>query len=253
MIPNPLANVPVKTSRGSHHQRMSKAATPKLPELFQQRKLYLDRRNHSSGNDNKSLKGSKSSKNRDRREGASGGREQRREGSRDPHVDRNKDIDEDPINLLSLPEELLLKIVCYLTHEEAKPLFLVCKELCQTLKNAIQFHFNFATPIAMAAPKGQRTRDNSKVFMPPARRPLKKRAVTAYADVLGHLKKGGQRNVIEKEAPTSSSQSLAAPRTLMFNTPQTTPTSLQQQLPALSGVSMEAAPTPVKKRHKSVR
>lgn len=233
IIPNPLANVPIKASRSHHgHQRASKASTPKLPELFHQRKMYLDRRKCAT------------IKSRPRRRGAEVGASA---GANDQNTG-NTVPDADAMNLLSLPEELLLKIVCYLTHEEAKPLFLVCKELCEILQNAIQFHFNFATPTAGAASKGEQIRENSKILMPFARRPQKKRAVTAYADVLGHLKRGGQRNVIEKEGPTSSTQSLAAPRALMFNTPQTTPTSLQQQLPALSGVSTEAAPTPIKRR-----
>lgn len=237
MNPNPLANVPIKAPRASHHghQRASKASTPKLPELFQQRKLYLDRRKRTNIKQKSRVRGAEAA---------------RRAGGNSA---RTVNEANDAMNLLSLPEELLLKIVCYLTHEEAKPLFLVCKELSETLKNAIQFHFNFATPTAVAASKGEQIRGNNKVLMPLARRPQKKRAVTAYADVLGHLKRGGQRNVIDKEGPTSSMQSLAAPRALMFNTPQTTPTSLPQQLPALSGVSAEAAPTPRKKRPKKSR
>ena len=273
-IPNPLAGVPVKTSRlkshgvharhgqysqhgqygqdGQHkhtikHTRVSKAATPKLPELFQQRKLYLDRR-----------KERRSKKRREERETNAPARTKK-----GTTVVSTADADhaDDDINLLCLPEELLLKIVCYLTHEEAKPLFLVCKELSETLKNAIKFHFNYATPMAMASKAGAglgapfpasgdiSPDPEDKAIMPMARRPQKKRAVTAYADVLGHLKKGGQRNVVTKEAPSGSTHSLAAPRALMFSTPQTTPTSLQQQLPALSGISsmisIPEAPTPV--------
>ena len=253
-IPNPLAGVPVKTPRlTSHHghgrdggrerererereahvnvkkrSHVSKAETPKLPELFQQRKLYLDRR--------------KDRKNKKRREEGASARARkeavRRTKPADEHADDGDVASEDDyeINLLSLPEELLLKIVCYLTHEEAMPLFLVCKELNETLKNAIKFHFNFATPMAMAAMGTANGANGGPLnhahgrngLGPLVRRPQKKRAVTAYADVLGHLKKGGQRNVI-KEAPSSSTHSLAAPRALMFNTPQTTPTSLQQQ------------------------
>ena len=236
MIPNPLANVPVKAPRASHHgpQRASKASTPKLPELFQQRKLYLDRRKHAK------------IKQRPRVRDENAGTSQTPNTANDANTGTMA-TDVDAINLLSLPEELLLKIVCYLTQEEAKPLFLVCKELCETLKNAIQFHFNFATPTAVMASKSEEIIQDDKIRMPLARRPQKRRAVTAYANVLGHLKRGGQRNVIEKEGPSSSTQSLAAPRALTFNTPQTTPTSLQQQLPALSGVSAEAAPMPKKR------
>jgi hypothetical protein len=38
-----------------------------------------------------------------------------------------------PVGLLSLPEEVLLKIMCYLRHNEVAPMFTVCKQLNQTV------------------------------------------------------------------------------------------------------------------------
>jgi hypothetical protein len=245
MIPNPLVGVPVKpkSAHGPHaSRRAAKAVTPQLPELFQQRKLFLDRRkdrkNRERQNDRTKTGGKPTT---------TGARQERRLEQRQDTAAGESD---DTINLLSLPEELLLKIVCHLTHEEAKPLFLVCKELSATLKNAIKFHFNFATPTAMAVPDGGLILDtNQKHLMPLGRRPQKRRAVTAYMDVMAHLRKG-QRNVIEKEAPTTSTQSAAAPRALMFNTPQTTPTSLQP-LPAVSVDGLGG--TPVNRRQNGDR
>lgn len=149
------------------------ARSPRLPELFEQRKLFLQKRK-------KKLMVTSVPK---------------APGSN--------------VGLLSLPEDVLLKVVCYLEHDDIKPLFQVCKELGNTLRNAIKFHFNYATP-TMAL--GEET-------MPMAKRPQKRRAVTAYADVMAHLKKG-QRNVIEKTAPSSTHST--APRALRF-TPQSTP------------------------------
>lgn len=149
------------------------ARSPRLPELFEQRKLFLQKRKKKM---------------------------------------MVTSVPKEPgsnVGLLSLPEDVLLKVVCYLEHDDIKPLFQVCKELGNTLRNAIKFHFNYATP-TMAL--GEET-------MPMAKRPQKRRAVTAYADVMAHLKKG-QRNVIEKTAPSSTHST--APRALRF-TPQSTP------------------------------
>ena len=79
------------------------------------------------------------------------------------------------------------------------------------LRNAIKFHFNYATPTMQL---------NEENDIPLAKRHHKRRrAVTAYADVMAHLKKG-QRNVVQKEAPGSTHST--GPRALSF-TPQTTP------------------------------
>ena len=79
------------------------------------------------------------------------------------------------------------------------------------LRNAIKFHFNYATPMMQL---------NEEDAMPLAKRHHKRRrAVTAYADVVAHLQKG-QRNVVQKEAPGSTHST--GPRALRF-TPQTTP------------------------------
>ncbi|KAL4422835.1 hypothetical protein ABPG75_009032 [Micractinium tetrahymenae] len=48
--------------------------------------------------------------------------------------------------LLALPEDVLLKVVCLLSHDELRPLFQVCKALRDTLRNAVKYHFNFSTP-----------------------------------------------------------------------------------------------------------
>lgn len=86
--------------------------------------------------------------------------------------------------------------------------------LLMQLENAVKFHFNYATPNI-----GQ-----AEEYLPQAKRPTKKRAVTAYADVVAHLRRGKQRNVVPMEAPGSGNST--GPRTLRF-TPQTTPLSRQ--------------------------
>lgn len=48
--------------------------------------------------------------------------------------------------LLSLPEDVLLKVVCSLSHDELKPLCSVSKALRDTLRNAVRYHFAFHTP-----------------------------------------------------------------------------------------------------------
>jgi hypothetical protein len=86
--------------------------------------------------------------------------------------------------------------------------------LLMQLENAVKFHFNYATPNIGQAEEN----------LPQAKRFTKKRAVTAYADVVAHLKRGKQRNVVPMEAPGSGNST--GPRTLRF-TPQTTPLSRQ--------------------------
>lgn len=152
------------------------ARSPRLPELFEQRKLFLQSRKKTCMQNSEPTP---------------------------------KETTGAGVGLLSLPEDVLLKVVCYLEHDDIKPLFQVCKELGNTLRNAIKFHFNYATPTVAL---GEET-------MPLAKRPSKRRAVTAYADVMAHLKRG-QRNVVEMTAPSSTHGT--APRALRF-TPQSTP------------------------------
>ncbi|GAB4820094.1 hypothetical protein N2152v2_007140 [Parachlorella kessleri] len=91
-----------------------------------------------------------------------------------------------PVGLLSLPEDVLLKIMCYLRHDEIKPLFQVCKSLNHTLRTAVHFHFNYATPF----------RDMEGRAPPPQRRdPNKKRSNTNLAAVLAHLTRSGRLTV----------------------------------------------------------
>lgn len=78
---------------------------------------------------------------------------------------------------------LQLKIVCYLHHDEIRPLFQVCKPLTHTLKTAVSFHFNYATPFRA-----------EQEHAPPQPRPERnrKRAVTNLAAVLSHLTRSGR-------------------------------------------------------------
>lgn len=88
------------------------------------------------------------------------------------------------------------------------------------LRNAVKFHFNYATPVVAA----------HEDAAPQAKRPAKKRALTAYADVMAHLRRG-QRHVVESE-PSVSEQS-TGPRALSFTplqTPQGTPVGKQDAL-----------------------
>ena len=83
------------SAAGSNKPSLS--GTPTLPELFEQRKRFLQKK------------------------------KQKEEET--PYRCRP----DDPVGLLSLPEDVLLKVVCYLRHEEIAPLFLVCKELGTTV------------------------------------------------------------------------------------------------------------------------
>jgi len=76
----------------------SLSGTPTLPELFEQRKRFLQKK--------------------------------KQKAEETPYRCRP----DDPVGLLSLPEDVLLKVVCYLRHEEIAPLFLVCKELGNTVR-----------------------------------------------------------------------------------------------------------------------
>lgn len=81
--------------------------------------------------------------------------------------------------------------------------------LALQLREAVRFHFNYATPTMATADD----------CLPEARKPKRRKAVTALAGVMAHLKRG-QRNVVERDAPSSANST--GPRALSF-TPQTTP------------------------------
>lgn len=48
--------------------------------------------------------------------------------------------------LLALPEDVLLKVICMLRHQEIGNLFGVCRELRATMDTAMMLHFNVLTP-----------------------------------------------------------------------------------------------------------
>lgn len=132
-----------------------------------------------------------------------------------------------PLGLLSLPEDVLLRIVCKLQHDDIKPLFLVCRRLSRTLQDAVRFHFNYATPCR------QNEVDGPTPEAKRARRQERRRNITAFADVLAHLRKG-QRGVSgamrreehQQHAPMGST----GPRVLRF-TPASTPIGGGQETP----------------------
>lgn len=88
---------------------------------------------------------------------------------------------------------------------------LVWHDFVLQLREAVRFHFNYATPTMATADD----------CLPEARKPKRRKAVTALAGVMAHLKRG-QRNVVERDAPSSANST--GPRALSF-TPQTTPVS----------------------------
>jgi hypothetical protein len=139
-----------------------------------------------------------------------------------------------PIGLLSMPEDVLLKIVCYLQHNDIKPMFLVCKQLKTTLHQAIKWHFNYATPSRMAL--AERT-------PAAARRPERRRQVTALADVMAHLRQRNQRTYAAAAPPPNPPGSVhsTGPKMLSF-TPQATPMS---RLGTPLARSFTPLPTPV--------
>ena len=132
----------------------------------------------------------------------------------------------EPVGLLSLPEDVLLRIVCYLRHDEIRPLFEVCHQLADTLRNAIRFHFNYATPF----------RPIAEEITPGLPRPerYKKRAVTNLAAVMAEISKGGRlAAVIAARGGTvrgsSTPSSSTAPRALNFPSEGSTCTSLSRR------------------------
>jgi hypothetical protein len=141
-----------------------------------------------------------------------------------------------PIGLLSMPEDVLLKVVCYLQHDDIKPMFLVCKQLKTTLHQAIKWHFNYATPSRMALA------DRTPAA---ARRPERRRQVTALADVMAHLRQRNQRTyaaAVPPQNPPGSAQS-TGPKMLSF-TPQATPMS-RLGTPLARNLQHTPLPTPV--------
>eukprot|EP00887_Chlorella_sp_A99_P007226 scaffold2.g7226.t1 len=111
--------------------------------------------------------------------------------------------------LLALPEDVLLKIICHLKHDEVAPLFSVCKQLRQTLKAAVSFYFDFSTPSRASAQGG-----------PPVPRPdrHRRRAVVNLADVIRkHRDSRGARMAAAGRG--AGSPAAAALRALSFPDP----------------------------------
>ena len=146
-------------------------------------------------------------------------------------------------------------------------MFSVCKQLRETLEEAIKFHFNYATPSRGGGGGGGMCNDDmtptaALAAAVAARRPERRRAVTAVANVMAHLR---QRNVRALPAPripnhhqfhhhhqyhaqgptsTSNTTSRVQGRVLSF-TPQGTPMSrLATPLARQLKVSPMAAYTP---------
>lgn len=129
----------------------------------------------------------------------------------------------EPAGLLSLPEDVLLKIVCHLQHDEIKPLFQVCNRLSETLHNAIRFHFNFATPFRPIAETETQQLPCGGIPGRPDRH--RKRAVTNLSAVMARLSRGGRMAAVSaarksgmggSTTPNSAGGSGSGPRTLTF-------------------------------------
>lgn len=171
----PLPRIGAKVSTGG------KITDDVLPKLFEQRKRFLQKKRRAAEKENTHFS--------------------------------DLSAQGQATGLLSLPEDVLLRIVCKLGHDDIKPLFLVCKQLSKTLQNAIAFHFNYATPSRM----------NANCISPgmnlQARRMDRRRNITAIADVLAHLRRGPRIVSGLRQRPTGST----GPRILSF-TPAATPT-----------------------------
>ena len=104
------------------------------------------------------------------------------------------------------------------------------------LREAIRFHFNYATPSRITL------QDNT----PPtaAHRPDRRKAVTALADVMAHLRQRNQRTIAAAGAchPQGSAHS-TGPRILSF-TPQGTPMS-RLGTPRIARQILTPLPTPL--------
>jgi hypothetical protein len=131
----------------------------------------------------------------------------------------------EPAGLLSLPEDVLLKIVCHLQHDEIKPLFQVCNRLSETLHNAIRFHFNFATPFRPIAEMETQQLPCGGIPGRPDRQ--RKRAVTNLSAVMARLSRGGRMAAVSAARKSGmggditsngagGSGSGSGPRTLTF-------------------------------------
>ncbi|EFN51261.1 hypothetical protein CHLNCDRAFT_141170 [Chlorella variabilis] len=107
--------------------------------------------------------------------------------------------------LLALPEDVLLKVVCFLTHDELKPLFQVCKALRTTLRNAVAYHFNYNTPSRPV-----------EEHVPPVLGERQRRpARTNVQQVMSRLARG-VRGVSGRSSGTTASSRSTAPRALDF-------------------------------------
>mmetsp|Transcript_305 Transcript_305/g.1021 ORF Transcript_305/g.1021 Transcript_305/m.1021 type:complete len:287 (-) Transcript_305:49-909(-) len=63
--------------------------------------------------------------------------------------------------LLSLPQEVLARIVCFLRHDELQPLYSVCTRLRDAAAAATVVHFNYVTPDRDLGPESQLTPSNA--------------------------------------------------------------------------------------------
>ncbi|KAL5196990.1 hypothetical protein ABZP36_000502 [Zizania latifolia] len=62
---------------------------------------------------------------------------------------------DDTLNLVeSLPQEILVKVMCKLNHSDLRQLLLVSKPVSEATKVATELHFAFATPSCKAAFRG---------------------------------------------------------------------------------------------------
>lgn len=97
------------------------------------------------------------------------------------------------------------------------------------LKNAVQFHFNYVTPSRGTAEGQSQTPQQNNIIL--KKRPEKRKAVTALADVMAHLRRVHSRSssYIVPQGPTACPQGFqhlqglaSGPRVLSF-TPAGTP------------------------------
>ncbi|KAL6782685.1 hypothetical protein ACKKBG_A07720 [Auxenochlorella protothecoides x Auxenochlorella symbiontica] len=112
-----------------------------------------------------------------------------------------------PVGFLSLPEDVLLKILCFLKHDELRPLMAVCTQLRKTFKDAVVFHFNFTTPY----------RPSNEESLPGQPRPpvrTRKRSATNLAVVLARL--GRNNRHLAPGALNVCGPRSTAPRALTF-------------------------------------
>ncbi|KAI3430535.1 hypothetical protein D9Q98_005128 [Chlorella vulgaris] len=108
--------------------------------------------------------------------------------------------------LLALPEDVLLKVVCFLAHDELKPLFRVCKALHATMHNAIFYHFNYSTP----------HRPTEEPAPPALGERQRRPARTNVQQVMSRLARGARVPAAGRGAAASGAVRAAAPRALNF-------------------------------------